>query len=49
MIINQKDFKVKELNYAIRSAKKSDAKDLSLLRLQGRRERRSSTSQVLKK
>ncbi|MEH7177929.1 GNAT family N-acetyltransferase [Neobacillus vireti] len=34
MIMNQQDFNVKELNYTIRSARKSDAKDLSELRLQ---------------
>jgi GNAT superfamily N-acetyltransferase len=34
MIINQQDFKIKELNYTIRSAIESDAKKLSELRLQ---------------
>jgi ribosomal protein S18 acetylase RimI-like enzyme len=34
MIINEKDFNVKELTYSIRSAIKSDAKNLSELRLQ---------------
>lgn len=34
MIINQQDFNIKELNYIIRTATKSDAKNLSELRLQ---------------
>lgn len=34
MIINQKDFYVKEMHYTIRSATKQDAENLSLLRLQ---------------
>lgn len=34
MIINQKEFNVNELNYTIRSAIESDAKNLSELRLQ---------------
>ncbi len=34
IIINQKDFIVKDLNYTIRTASKSDAKNLSELRLQ---------------